>query len=95
MFIWLLCCFVSLVAIFTDVTIDFLVRMVTLVIRVTNVPVVTFATRVNQGYQYSLFAVVTRTHRKCVALWTFWASVSFVMALRLHGITQLPLDGFS
>ena len=64
MFTRLLCCFVTLVAVFTDVTIDFLVMMVTVITRVANALVSTFVIMVNQGYQRSFFAInVTRTRQ--------------------------------
>ena len=50
---------IAMVAMFNDITTNFLVMMVILVTRVTNVPVVTFATTVNQGYQSLFVAMIT------------------------------------
>ena len=50
---------IIMVAIYNDITTNFLVMMVILVTRVTNVPVVTFATMVNQEYQCLFVATVT------------------------------------
>jgi hypothetical protein len=48
-----------MVAMYNDITNTFLVMMVILVTRVPNVPVVTFATMVNQGYQCLFVAIIT------------------------------------
>jgi len=50
---------IIMVAMYNDITTNFLVMMVILVIRVTNVPLVTFETMVNQGYQCLFVAVIT------------------------------------
>jgi len=50
---------VIMVVLYNDITTNFLVMMVILVTRVTNVPVVTFATIVNQGYQCLFVAMIT------------------------------------
>jgi hypothetical protein len=50
---------IVMVAVCNDITTNFLVRMVILVTKVTNVPVVTFATMVNQGYHCVFVAMIT------------------------------------
>ena len=54
----------------SSVTTDYLVGMITLIIKFTDVPVVTFLLRL-PGYKYSLVAKFRQTRQKCFDLLTF------------------------
>lgn len=60
--------FVNVIAMLTNVTIDYLVTTVTLLMNFTNIPTVIFVTTIQKVYQCSLIAMFTRTCQKLFSL---------------------------
>jgi hypothetical protein len=87
-----------MVAMFTDVTFAFLVRMVTLV--TTNIPVFALATRVSSVRCLLWLREHSKSVSLCGRLWALSHTCEkhllavFIITVRLHGTDRLPLTDF-